>query len=315
MKRILKILGVLIALILIAAVIINLRGIPSYDLVEINHEVDASPEQVEKGKKFVLTLCASCHMNPETGKLTGKHMKDVPAEFGTIHSPNITQDKTYGIGEWSTDDLIRLLRTGVKKDGQYAPPYMAKLPTMADKDLDAIIAFLKSDDALVQPDATPDKPCEPSFLVKLLSQIAFVPFPLPEAEIPLPDTTDVLAYGKYLAHNFDCYACHSADFKSVNYLDPTQSKGYFGGGNPTLNEQGQVIASANLTPDKETGIGNMTREQFTQAVKYGIVDGEPALRYPMMPFTLLTDYEVSCIYDYLQTVPAISNDVARTFYE
>jgi len=35
----------------------------------------------------------------------------------------------------------------------------------------------------------------------------------------------------------------------------------------------------------------------------------------MIPYTLLTDYEVSCIYDYLQTVPPISNNIQRTFYD
>lgn len=313
MKKILKFLGVIVALILVAVLFIHFRGIPSYEVVPIDHEVVTTPAQIKKGKKFVLTLCASCHMNQETGKLTGKQMLDIPTEFGSIFTPNITQDNEYGIGTWTDADLIRLLRTGIKKDGQYAPPYMAKLPQMADQDLDAIVSFLKSDDPLMQADATPDKPCEPAFLVKLLSQFAFKPLPLPTTEIPLPDTLDVVGYGKYLAHNFDCYSCHSADFKSINSMEPTLSGGYFGGGNPILNEQGEVIPSPNLTPDKETGIGNWSKESFVKAVKYGEVEGQPALQYPMAPYSLLTDYEVGCIYDYLQTIPAISNKVERSF--
>jgi cytochrome c2 len=315
MKRILKILGVLVALILIAATVIHFRGIPTYEVTAIDHEVASTPEQIEAGKKFVVTLCAGCHMNRETGKLTGKQMLDIPSEFGTIYSPNITQDDDYGIGTWTNGDLLRLLRTGVKKDGKYAPPYMAKLPKMADQDLDAIIAFLKSDDPLMQAVATADKASEPSFLVKLLSNVAFKPLPMPTEEIPMPDTADVVGYGKYLAHNFDCYSCHSADFKSIDVLNPSKSKGYFGGGNPTLNEEGQVILTRNLTPDKETGIGNWTKEAFTSAVKSGAVDGQQGLRYPMIPYSLLTDYEVSCIYDYLQTIPAISNKLERQFYD
>ena len=76
--------------------------------------------------------------------------------------------------EIGTDsELIYLLRTGIKKDGKYAPPYMAKLPNMADEDIDAIISFLRSDDPMMKADATPDQPCEPSFLTKLLCRVAF----------------------------------------------------------------------------------------------------------------------------------------------
>ncbi len=315
MKRILKLLGVLITLILIAAIIINFRGIPSYEVVAIDHQVVSTPEQIQKGKKVVATLCAGCHMNQETGKLTGKLMSDVPKEFGVVYSPNITQDKEYGIGEWTDSELILLLRTGIKRDGKYAPPYMAKLPNMADSDIDAIISFLKSDNQLVNADATPDKACEPSFLTKFLCTVAFKPLPLPLTKLNIPDTADAIKYGRYLAHNYDCFSCHSADFKTVDFLHPTKSDGYFGGGNKPLNQSGQVIVTANLTPDNETGIGQWSKDEFIAAVKYGTKKDEQALRYPMIPYTLLTDYEVSCIYDYLQTIPPISNNIQRTYYD
>ena len=38
---------------------------------------------------------------------------------------------------------------------KYAPPYMAKLPNLADKDMNAIISFLRSDHPLVAADPTP----------------------------------------------------------------------------------------------------------------------------------------------------------------
>ena len=314
MKRILKVLGLLVGLLIVVLLVINFRGIPTYDVNLVEHEVVSTPESVAKGKKFVLTLCASCHMNQETGKLTGKHMLDAPKEFGEIYSLNITQDKEHGIGEYSDEELIYLLRTGIKRDGHYAPPYMAKLPKLADKDLDAIISFLRSDDPLVAADPTPDRPCEPSLLTKVLCNVAFKPLPMPTEEIPLPDTSDVLEYGQYLAHNFECFSCHSADFKTNDFLEPVNSAGYFGGGNKPLNEKGQVIVTPNLTSDKETGIGNWSEEDFIQAVKYGAKKDAEALRYPMIPYSRLTDYEVSCIFKYLKTVPVISNKVERQFY-
>lgn len=312
MKKALKILGiglgVLILIGIIAGFTINLRGIPTYEVDIPAYQLNSTPESVERGKKLTLTLCAGCHRDPETGKLTGTRMKDAPAEFGLIYSKNITQDPEYGIGNWTPAELMYLLRTGIRPDGQYLPPYMAKLPLMADEDMHAIISFLKSDDPMVAAVNTPDQESEVSFLTKLLCNVAWKPFALPEQPIPMPDTTDEIAWGKYLAQNLDCYSCHSADFKTNNFLQPEQSVGYFGGGNPTLNLDGEVVLTSNLTPH-ETGIGGWTEEQFILAVKSGIVEGRPKLRYPMAPYALLSDEEVLAIFAYLKTIPPIENEV------
>jgi hypothetical protein len=242
-------------------------------------------------------------------------MKDAPPEFGEIYSQNITQDKNYGIGNWTDAELLYLLRTGIKKDGQYSPPYMAKLPLMADEDIDAIISFLRSDHKLVTPDPTPDTPSIPSVLTKVLSRVVWKPFPMPSTLIGRPDTTNMLKLGEYLAHNLECFSCHSADYKTNDYLNPPNSEGYFAGGNQPLNMDGEVMFTANLTPDKETGIGNWSKEQFISAVKYGVKKGEVALAYPMLPYTQLSDTEVGAIFDYLQSIPAIENAVERSLYE
>lgn len=316
MKKLLKILGIAIAVIAILLftgfLFINFRGIPTYETQVVNHTVVSTPESIQRGKKLTSILCAGCHLDPQTGKLTGKHMLDGPPEFGEIHSLNITQDKIHGIGNWTDGEIIYLLRTGIRKNGAYAPPYMAKLPNMADSDVDAIISFLRSNDPMVTADPTPNVPSKPSFLTKFLCTVAFKPFPMPESPIPLPDTTNQIALGKYLAQNLDCYTCHSADFKSNNYLHPEKSVGYFSGGNKMLNEQGITMVTPNLTPDKETGIGAWSEEKFIKALRFGIVEGQEALRYPMLPYTQLTNKEAAAIYQYLQTIPPVVHKVERT---
>lgn len=319
MKKVLKYLAIVLGFILVLvigfAAFVGMAGIPTYETADFEYHVEATPEKIERGEKLVTSLCASCHKSSKTGKLTGTRMLDAPAEFGTIFSPNITQDKEFGIGDWTDAELLYLLRTGIKKDGVYAPPYMAKLPTMADEDIESIIAFLRSDHPLVAADNTPDVPTQPSFLTKMLCRMVMKPFPMPENPIPMPDTTNQVEWGEYLAHNLDCFSCHSADFKSNNYLEPELSPGYFGGGNKTLNKQGQLILTSNLTPHKETGIGDYSEVQFIKAVKYGVMEGEPNLRYPMLPYSALSDQEVAAIYAYLQTIPPIENKVERMFYE
>lgn len=131
----------------------------------------------------------------------------------------------------------------------------------------------------------------------------------------MPDTTDRVALGKYYIQTLDCFSCHSADFKTNDYLVPENSKGYMAGGNKPLNMEGQIIATSNLTPHKTSGIGNWTEEQFIKAVKFGLVENDRALRFPMLPFVYLTDYEIASMYAYLKTLPPVDNKVPRVFYD
>ena len=319
MKKILGYLGIVIAVILLIALIafayISFSDIPYYEIKKVDYQAKSSPEAIARGQKLASMLCAGCHLDLESGKLIGRRMNDAPLEFGEIYSQNITQDKNYGIGNWTDGELLTLFRTGVKKNGQYAPPYMAKLPLMGDEDINAIIAFLRSDNQMVTANPTPDTPSKPAFLTKFLCKVAWKPFPMPTEKIKVPDSTNTVALGKYLAQNLECYSCHSADFKTNNFLKPELSEGYFGGGNKPLDMEGRVMLTLNLTPDKETGIGTWSKERFIKAVKTGIVDGNRALLYPMTPYLQLTDTEAGAIYDYLQTIPPIKNKVIRSVYE
>lgn len=315
MKRILKIVSLsLISVFILFIAKIAFLGIPTYNPPQLQYEVQIDSTKIERGKKLALMLCANCHTDPKTGKLIGTLMLDAPPEFGKIYSQNITKDKTYGIGNWTDAELIYLLRTGIKRDGSYAPPHMAKLPKMADEDIESIVAFLRSDDQLIAAEPTPDIPVEPSFLTKLLCNIAWEPLPMPTQEISLPDTTDQIATGKYYAQNLECFSCHSADFKTNNFLEPELSEGYFGGGNQPLNRKGQVILTANLTPH-ETGIAKYSEEEFVRMLRFGLKSNEAPLRYPMLPYTHLTNNEAVAIYKYLQTLTPIDNKIERQFYE
>jgi mono/diheme cytochrome c family protein len=316
MKKFLKYFGLLLLIIIgtvgIAALYIEVKGIPQYDPGNLEYSVNLTPEKVERGRKLSNLLCKNCHFNSGTGKLTGDKMHDAPKEFGEIFSPNITQDIEYGIGNWTDGELLYLFRTGIKKDGKYAPPWMAKLNKMADEDVDAIIAYLRSDDPLVQATSVKDQPCKPSFLSKFLCYVAFKPLKMPDQQILMPDTTDQLQLGKYLANNLECYGCHSADFKTMNVEVPELTVGFLGGGNPVLNKEGKVIVTPNITPHEENGIGRWTPQEFVNAVRFGIAKDGPALRYPMVPMTDLTEYETLAIYEYLRTVPPLNHKIVRS---
>jgi hypothetical protein len=74
-----------------------------------------------------------------------------------------------------------------------------------------------------------------------------------------------------------------------------------------------TVYSANLTPDKETGIGNWTEEMFVNALRKGLhmgAAGRPIL--PPMPWTEfrnMTDDDLKAVFAFLKTIPAIHNPI------
>jgi mono/diheme cytochrome c family protein len=314
MKKALRILLIvvlsLIGIIAIAAAIIHFRGIPSYEVNAPDLTVEYTPERIAKGERLVSMVCSECHRGTENNQLTGKKLLDIPKDFGIAYSANITQDDTHGIGKYTDGEIAYVLRTGIKKNGEYCPPYMPKFPHMSDEDIYGIIAYLRSDAAPVQAVAKASIPSEPSFLTKLLCNIAFKPLPYPTQAIVAPPIDNQVEYGKYVLQGMvNCYDCHSADFKTNNSMEPEKSVGYLGGGNPMLNLDGEVVYAPNITLH-ETGIGHYTEEEFIRAVKQGVrPDGSPIL-YPMLKLTAFEDEELAAVWAYLQTVPKIDNAVA-----
>jgi mono/diheme cytochrome c family protein len=272
----------------------------------------STPEAIARGKKLASLLCNDCHQSDATHRLTGKHITDLPAVFGDIYSRNITQHPTRGIGRWSDGELVYFLRTGLRPDGEYVPPWMVKFPNVSDDDLLAIVAFLRSDDPLVAASgAQPPGVTKPSLLSKALARTTFGPLPYPAKKIEAPPASDRVATGRYLTFTYDCYACHSADFKSNDVLEPEKSAGYMGGGTLLVDGAGEPIFSANLTPDDDTGIGRWSERDFVRAVKTGQRPDGRVLHYPMLPRPALDDDELSAMYAYLRTIPKLHHDVKR----
>jgi hypothetical protein len=73
-----------------------------------------------------------------------------------------------------------------------------------------------------------------------------------------------------------------------------------------------ISYTANLTPDKETGLGNWTEERFIKALRTGkhLGEGRPIL--PPMPWPFigkLKDEDLKDIFAYLQSLTPIDNKV------
>src|ERR1700731_1527099 len=119
-------------------------------------------------------------------------------------------------------------------------------------------------------------------------------FSLGEARAePPPDT----ARGKALVVAADCAGCHTAD----------PAKPFAGG--KRIDTPFGAISSPNLTPDRETGLGNWSDSEFYRALRYG-VDPDGSRYYPAFPypnFTKLTRDDILAIRAYLATLTPVSN--------
>ncbi|RRV10500.1 cytochrome c [Pseudomonas sp. v388] len=94
----------------------------------------------------------------------------------------------------------------------------------------------------------------------------------PAEPLSVEITPSLIAKGEYLAKAGDCVACHTAHDEGKPFA------GGFGIKSPI-----GTIYSTNITPDKETGIGNWTYGAFERAVRRGVGHDGSAL-YPAMPF-------------------------------
>jgi mono/diheme cytochrome c family protein len=117
--------------------------------------------------------------------------------------------------------------------------------------------------------------------------------PAPQA----PASSDAVARGKALTEAADCAGCHTAD----------AAKPFAGG--KRLNSQFGAIYSPNLTPDRDTGIGGWSDDDFYRALHEGIApDGSHY--YPVFPypnFTRMTHDDVLAIHAYLATLQPVHN--------
>lgn len=269
-----------------------------YKTERVNY--NPSPANVREGKRLTMLVCGSCHYNFETKDFSGKKLEDSPKFLGKIYAANITQHPEQGAGQYTPGELAYLVRTGISRTGRLMP-YMHR-PNMAEDDLDAIIAYLKSDDQAVKPsDRNPGK-TKYSPIGRL--GLSFTkPGKYRDARIQKPGSDPILL-GKYLVDNLACFHCHSKSFTSLDVHEPGRSKGFMGGGNKLRDAAGKKIQTPNLTPHA-TGIANWTEAEFGRAVTAGMSKDNSVISYPMPLFPELTEAETSAIFAYLKTIPPI----------
>lgn len=152
-----------------------------------------------------------------------------------------------------------------------------------------VLAMLGVVSPSLQAETVPNKPIEP-----VMDE--YYPAYPPTAQAT-GQQQDLIQRGEYLAKMGDCISCHT------NMKSGTAA---YAGGLPLETPFG-TFYSPNITPDKETGIGTWSEEDFIRAVKEGR-DPKGRNYFPVFPyiyFSKMTDDDARALYAYFMSIPAV----------
>lgn len=258
---------------------------------------------------FAAGNCTSCHtdLKNKGPLLAGGRALETP--FGVFFGPNITPDPVHGIGRWSDDDFVRALRKGLSPKGEhYFPvfPYPA-FTGLTDRDLRDLKAYIFT----LPPVPQPNKPHRAPFPFNLRLGAAVWKLLYFREGPMVPDSNrdPIRNRGRYLVEAAGhCAECHT-------------QRDRFGGLKRDMWLAGSTDGAEgkpapNITPDKDTGIGNWKESDLVYFLETGTLpDGDVAgslmaevIRYGT---GRLPAEDRKAIAAYLGTVKPVVNKIQR----
>ena len=278
---------------------------------------DSLKTMVARGEYLAhyVAQCTDCHSIRDTGRFSmpivpgtegggsgfpfGKN-EGVPGE---IFPPNITP---FALKDWTDDEIVKAITRGINKKGDTLFPIMQyhAFSKMTKSDVHSIVAYLRT-----------LKPIERTVPPRKLDIPMSMLGPLPDGNLDknvMPDPSDKVKYGEYMATIAVCAACHTP----MGPQGPDFSKMYAGGF--VFEVPMFKVAVANITPDSTTGIGAWTEEMFVNKFKNNssdeVVNRHPGRENTIMPWAMygkMKEEDLRAIYAYLRTVPPIKNKVEK----
>jgi mono/diheme cytochrome c family protein len=277
------ILSSLVTLILMAASIAAAIGLvkiytPRGGPVQ-NIHVQGTPEQIARGEHIASVFCISCHSpNGQLPLIGGLDLaKDIPMPIGSFVSVNLTPGGP--LKDYSDGEILRVLREGGSKERQLLLVMSnVNVKYMSDDDLEAVIAFLRSQPAVDHP--TPQPPDHPNLLGVIMMGIGLFPQSPPvTGSISAPPKAATVDYGKYILSYQDCRGCHGENLT---------------GGTSALLPKGPSLRV----------VKGWTQEQFIQTLRTGVDPGGNSLG-DLMPWRdvgKMDDVELEAVYLYLTSL-------------
>lgn len=320
MKKLKKILFITFSIVIITIVIglsyIKIAlpnvGEPEKFTIESNDELIKHGEYLANN----VMVCMDCHSERDWSKFSGPLVEGTLGKGGEVFDQNLGFPGTftaknitpYKLSSWTDGEILRAISTGVSKDGNALFPIMpyTHYGNIDRKDLEAIIAYIRTLPSLKSevPASSPDFPM--NFIINTLPQKANF--------IKKPSEKNLLAYGKYLVNAAACFDCHTKQEKG-EFIGKD-----FAGGMEFKLSDGSIVRSPNITPDKTTGIGGWSEEQFVERFKmyadsnYIPHTVEKGLFQTVMPWTMyggMKESDLKAIYTYLKSIKVEKNSVER----
>ncbi len=263
--------------------------------------------QVAKGQYiFALAGGCACHTQPKGTRYSGGRAFPIP--LGTVYSTNITQDKETGLGNWTDQQIRDAILKGLRPDGSRIVPVMPyeAYSGMAADDLAALIAYLRTLKPVKK--ATPQLKTWAPFLRSLAVPLwlrFFGRFSQPISTAP----KNGVERGRYLVEHVSlCGDCHTPR----NFVGVLNRDLYLAGANEKNGPLGEDVP--NITPDKDTGIGEWKQEDIAELLLTGTkpdLDNVQGFMGEVIEhgFRKMTKQDALAIADYLKSVPAIKNKI------
>lgn len=258
---------------------------------------------VRKGQYiFALAGGCACHTVPKGTPLAGA--REIPIPMAKIYSTNLTADKETGLGRWSDQQIHDAMVKGIRPDGERllpAMPYEA-YSGMAEEDLKALIAYLRTLSP-VRKETPPLKSWVPFY--RSLGTFVWLNFFSRFSSPPPKAPQNGVERGRYLVEHVSlCGDCHTP-----RNLIGAPNRSLYLAGNRT-GPFGKKIP--NITPDKETGIGDWSRDDIAELILTGTkpdLDNVQGLMAEVIEagFKNMKREDALAIADYIKTIPPVVN--------
>lgn len=320
MKKVLKILGIVfgvfVVIFLAGAIYFNI-AFPKADPAP-NVKVDTTPERIARGDYLAnhVAICMDCHSKRDWTKYAGPLVPGTFGGGGDVFDENIgfpgkitVKNITPGsVGNWTDGELIRAITCGVTKDNKPLFPIMpyTNYNKLTQEDTYSLISYIRGLAPIQNDLPDHDLNFPLNYIVKTMTVERHRPMVF--------NNHNPQEYGEYLVTIASCRNCHTQSEKGT----PRAGMDFAGG------EEFQfpfgMVRSANITPDKMTGLGDWTRETFIKRFKDYLLEANKSrpvkenefnTPMPWLMYAGMTEKDLSAIYDYLKTVKPVRNQVER----
>jgi len=126
-------------------------------------------------------------------------------------------------------------------------------------------------------------------------------------------TPERVQRGQYIFVSHACIDCH-AEHVSKELGSALAPDAHPAGAVMALEGLPGRLVASNLTPDRETGLGDWSDDEISRAIREGVDRNGRAL-FPMMPYTAyhsMSDDDVAALVAYLRSLPAVRRELPPT---